>query len=76
MSQPTPNPWVKTLANRTTAYVVLLFAAAVLFLPNLGSHGLWDMDEAHNAECAREMFESNDWIVPTFNYKLRTDNRC
>jgi 4-amino-4-deoxy-L-arabinose transferase-like glycosyltransferase len=64
---------VKTLANRTTAYVLLVFVAGVLFLPNLGSHGLWDIDEAHNAECAREMYESNDWIVPTFNYKLRTD---
>src|SRR5919202_3358603 len=33
---------------------------------------LWIYDEARNAECAREMWERNDWIVPTFNGTLRT----
>src|SRR6476620_2483993 len=32
----------------------------------------WIYDEARNAECAREMWERNDWIVPTFNGGLRT----
>lgn len=33
---------------------------------------LWIYDEARNAECAREMWERHDWIVPTFNGELRT----
>lgn len=33
---------------------------------------LWIYDEVRNAECAREMWERSDWIVPTFNGKLRT----
>src|SRR5690606_22813978 len=31
------------------------------------------LDEAKNAEAAREMFVNNDWLVPTFNGELRTD---
>src|SRR5690606_10874336 len=30
-------------------------------------------DEAKNAEAAREMLEQGEWVVPTFNYELRTD---
>lgn len=33
---------------------------------------LWIYDEVRNAECAREMWERHDWIVPTFNGELRT----
>lgn len=60
-------------AGRKQAYALLLLAGIILFLPNLGSHGLWDVDEAHNAECAREMWTAGELIVPTFNYRLRTD---
>lgn len=40
--------------------------------PSLGKMPLWIYDEVRNAECAREMWERNDWIVPTFNGTLRT----
>ena len=30
------------------------------------------MDEGVNAEAAREMREADTWVVPTFNYQLRT----
>jgi 4-amino-4-deoxy-L-arabinose transferase-like glycosyltransferase len=34
---------------------------------------LWDVDEPHNVECSREMDSAGNWIVPTFNFRLRTD---
>lgn len=51
----------------------VLLAAGLLFFINLGKSSLWDEDEPKNAECGREMLERGDWIVPTFNYDLRTD---
>ncbi len=53
--------------------VLLLAVAAALFLPNLGVPSLWDIDEGNNSEAAREMLESGNWVVPTFNFKLRVD---
>ena len=47
-------------------------AAGVVFFLNLGVPQLWDEDEPKNAACAREMLERNDWVVPMFNYELRT----
>lgn len=59
--------------GRAGHYAVLLVIVAVLFLPHLGTPSLWDIDEGHNAEAAREMLESGNWIVPTFNFQLRVD---
>ena len=54
-------------------YFWFLFALSLLLLfPSLGKTQLWIYDEVRNAQCAREMWERNDWIVPTFNGKLRT----
>ncbi|MBL8793583.1 MAG: glycosyltransferase family 39 protein [Planctomycetia bacterium] len=44
-----------------------------LYLPGLGVPSLWDIDEGHNAQAAREMLEAGTWITPTFNYQLRVD---
>ncbi len=52
--------------------LVVLAAAAIVFFTNLGAPQLWDEDEPRNAACAREMLERGDWVVPTFNYELRT----
>jgi 4-amino-4-deoxy-L-arabinose transferase-like glycosyltransferase len=50
--------------------ILLLYALAA----TAGINGsIYILDEAKNAECAREMFESGNYIVPTFNYELRTD---
>lgn len=60
------------MRGRTRDYAVLIAVCAVLTLPNLGAPALWDVDEGVNAEAAREMRDNDTWLVPTFNYKLRT----
>jgi 4-amino-4-deoxy-L-arabinose transferase-like glycosyltransferase len=51
----------------------LLAVTAATCLPNLGGPSLWDIDEGHNAEAARLMLVSGDWVVPKFNGDLRVD---
>ena len=46
---------------------LLLALCALLFLLGLGTLGLTDRDEGSNAQAAREMVESGDWITPTLN---------
>ncbi len=50
-----------------------MLLSLVVFLPGTSTMSLWDRDEACNAQCAREMLQRRDPIVPTFNFKLRTD---
>src|SRR6266700_813636 len=57
---------------RAFDYAALLAIAAALTLPNLGATSLWDVDEGVNAEAAREMREAGTWVIPTFNFELRT----
>jgi 4-amino-4-deoxy-L-arabinose transferase-like glycosyltransferase len=59
--------------HRAGHYALLLAVSAALCLPNLGGPSLWDIDEGHNAEAAREMLVSENWIVPNFNFQLRVD---
>jgi 4-amino-4-deoxy-L-arabinose transferase-like glycosyltransferase len=42
-----------------------------MFGLDLGGLGLTDRDEGSNAEAAREMLETRDWISPTLNYEPR-----
>lgn len=58
--------------SRLADYALLVAVAAALTLPNLGAATLWDVDEGVNAEAAREMREADTWVIPTFNYQLRT----
>ena len=51
---------------------VFLFSFFV-YSANIGGLYIYSLDEAKNSECAREMLERGDLIVPTFNYELRTD---
>ena len=51
--------------------ILLLAMAAVLFFVGLGSTGLTDRDEGRNAEAGREMYETGDYVSPTFNYEPR-----
>lgn len=50
---------------------MLAVLAGILLFLGLGSMGLTDRDEGRNAEAGREMFESGDWVSPTFNYEPR-----
>ncbi len=59
--------------GRAGHHLLLVAVCAVLYLPNLGGPSLWDIDEGNNSECAREMFDSGDWVVPHFNGLLRVD---
>lgn len=45
----------------------------LLFFPGLGSRDLWAPVEPRYAEIVREMFASDEWIVPTVNGDLYTD---
>lgn len=56
---------------RLSHLVVLLSLAALLFFLGLGTLGLTDRDEGSNAEAAREMVETGNWISPTLNYEPR-----
>lgn len=49
----------------------ILVLAWLLFFFGLGDLGLTDRDEGSNAEAAREMVESGEWITPTLNGEPR-----
>ena len=57
---------------RLQPLVVAGVAAVVLGL-NLGGPALWDDDEPKNAACSLAMLDANDWVVPTFNGRLRVE---
>jgi 4-amino-4-deoxy-L-arabinose transferase-like glycosyltransferase len=60
------------MRERLRDYALLLTISALLTLPNLGATSLWDVDEGVNAQAAREMRDNGTWVIPTFNYQLRT----
>ena len=46
---------------------------AIILFFRLGATPIYILDEAKNAECAREMLTNGNNIIPTFNGELRTD---
>lgn len=59
------------LAPRIQQAAIVVLVTAIVMLTNLGGPRLWDRDEPRNAGAAREMLEAGDWVVPTFNARLR-----
>ncbi|MDH5250584.1 MAG: glycosyltransferase family 39 protein, partial [Cyclobacteriaceae bacterium] len=53
--------------------IVILVLSAVVYSANTWKTSVYVLDEARNAGCAMEMYQRNDWVVPTFNGELRTD---
>lgn len=53
-------------------WILFILLAAILFI-RLGATPIYILDEAKNAQCAREMLLRHDFIVPTFNGELRVD---
>ena len=54
-------------------FLLILLFSGLLFFSFLGGTSVFQRAEARNAECAREMMQNREWIVPTFNGELRTD---
>lgn len=53
--------------------LLIVLIGLVVFAINLGSAALFDMDEALYADCAREMADRGDWVVPWFNGQMFPD---
>ncbi len=52
-------------------FALLFMAAAAVYLIGNSSVPLWDRDEPRYAQCARQMLESHDWVVPRLYDELR-----
>jgi 4-amino-4-deoxy-L-arabinose transferase-like glycosyltransferase len=68
---PTPSAAQLDRSVQPISLALLLALASILFFVGLGSTGLTDRDEGRNAEAGREMYETGNYISPTFNYEPR-----
>ena len=61
--------WLKArLAERPIAGWIVLAIAGLIFLPRLGSLGLWDPWETHYGEVAREMIVRDNYLYPHWEH--------
>ncbi len=62
---------LETLDLKTKGLPLFIISLTML-LQNLDKPMIYILDEAKNAECAREMMVPGDFITPYFNGQLRT----
>lgn len=62
-----------SVENPQKAWIFAVLAAALVSFSFLNTYPISILDEAKNAEAAREMWESGNYWVPKFNGELRTD---
>jgi 4-amino-4-deoxy-L-arabinose transferase-like glycosyltransferase len=55
------------------ALPVLLLVGLLLYLPGLGSYGPLDPTDSFFIESGREIFETNQYLLPMFNYQTWND---
>ncbi|MFY0591986.1 ArnT family glycosyltransferase [Roseivirga sp.] len=60
------------MSKHLSLAIIIALAIAVSYA-NIGGLDVYALDEAKNAEAARAMFVSGDYIVPYYNGELRTD---
>lgn len=55
------------------SFLILILILILLLFFRLNEPPIYILDEAKNAQCAREMLQNENYVVPTFNGALRTD---
>jgi len=53
--------------------IIIVCASVLVLFANIWGYPIYILDEVKNAQCASEMLESENFIVPTFNGALRSD---
>jgi len=59
--------------SKSLNLAIILALAALTAFANIGGLDVYALDEAKNAEAARIMYVTGDYLVPMYNGELRTD---
>ena len=59
--------------SKSLGFAIIITLATLTAFANIGGLDVYALDEAKNAEAARAMYVSGDYVVPMYNGELRTD---
>jgi 4-amino-4-deoxy-L-arabinose transferase-like glycosyltransferase len=68
-----PRSLAALLDDSRVAVALLALATVFLLFHDLGGAALFNPDEGRNAEIAREVLETRDWITPHYNFLPRIE---